>query len=489
MSDKRPNILFLMPDQLRADFVGCYGHEHARTPHIDALGERGVVYERCLSPSPVCIPARASVLTGHNSISTGVVSNNFWLRPDHEECGVPSFATLLANAGYHTEAIGKMHFIPWDEPKGFKHRTISEDKRHIHIRDDYYEYLKQHGYKKVASADEPGYVENRMASVSLVPLEHQVDTWVGDQTVEFLEGYNEDEPFFLWTAFPGPHDPYNPPQNVLDEIGEIEMPAALVGTDETRQFRNAVVEAHSKGSAGVDLSDFTPEMKQTIRRHYHALVRIIDDQVGRIIEALNNRDDGRETLIFFSSDHGDFLGDFDFLGKVMFFESALRIPMIAAGGGITPGRSDALVSLTDMFATFTKAAGVTAHCQDSVALPGIGLGDEQREFVMGATDKGYMISGPRWKLSRYRNGVTAFHDIVEDPAEQINRFDDPSVQTLRDKMDQHLTEWLVSSVMDGHRDKAFPYMTMTPDHPGHERDWQRAYPANPWAVNVPVGLT
>lgn len=489
MLKKAPNIIFLMPDQLRADYVGSYGHPHALTPNIDALAERGMVYERCLSPSPVCIPARASVLTGHNSLSTGVVSNNFWLRPDHVACGVPSFGSLLSNAGYHTETIGKMHFIPWDESKGFHHRVISEDKRHIHIRDDYDEYLKFHGYKKYPTADEPGYVEGRMASTSLVPLEHQVDKWVGDRSVEFLETYEDDKPFFLWSAFPGPHDPYNPPQEVLDELGELEMPDAHAGTDATRAFRVAVVEATQKGSAGVDISNFTPAMKQKIRRHYHALVHIIDQQVGRIIDALNKRDEDRETLIFFSSDHGDFLGDFDLVGKVLFFEAAMHIPMIAAGGAIKPGRSEALVSLTDMFATFINAAGLTAHCQDSVALPGIGLGDKTREYVMGATDKGFMISGARWKLARYRNGVNTLYDIVEDPSEQNNRFDDSSVKAIRDELDQHLTEWLVSSTMDGHRDKAFPYMTMTPEHPGHGRGWDRAYPANPWANKVPVGLT
>lgn len=489
MPNKSPNIVFLMPDQLRSDFVGCYGHAHAQTPNIDALANRGTVFERCLSPSPVCIPARASILTGHNSLSSGVVSNNFWLRPDHEDCGMPSFATLLTQAGYHTESIGKMHFIPWSEPKGFQHRVISEDKRHIHIQDDYFDYLMQHGHRKYSCAEEPGYVESRMASVSLVPLEHQVDKWVGDRSVEFLESYDDEKPFFLWSAFPGPHDPYNPPQEILDELGDQEMPLSFPATKESQQFHDAVVETHKKGSAGIDLSEFSDQMKHKIRRHYQALLQIIDRQVGRIVKALDQRDDDRETLIFFSSDHGDFLGDYGFLGKVLFFESAMRVPMIAAGGGIESGRSEALVSLTDMFATITKAAGVSSHCQDSVALPGIGLGDVPREYVMGATDKGFMISGKRWKLSRYRNGVMSFHDIIDDPSEQNNRYDDLSVKNLRDEMDHRLTEWIVVSTMEGHGEKAYPYMTMTPDHPGHQRGWRRTYPVNPRQSDIPVGLT
>ncbi len=163
MTDSRPNILFILPDQLRWDFVGAYGKNYAQTPHIDALAARGLVFERCLSPSPVCIPARASMLTGHNSVSTGVLNNNFWLRPDHDACGVPSFARLLADTGYHTQAIGKMHFIPWDITEGFHTRIIAEDKRHIHIRDDYHDYLKARGLKKYAGDEEPSRVMSRAA--------------------------------------------------------------------------------------------------------------------------------------------------------------------------------------------------------------------------------------------------------------------------------------------------------------------------------------
>jgi len=488
MIDARPNIVFILPDQLRWDFVGAYGQGYARTPHIDALAARGLVFERCLSPSPVCIPARASMLTGHNSISTGVLNNNFWLRPDHDACGAPSFAKLLSDSGYHTRAIGKMHFIPWDITEGFHTRIIAEDKRHIHIRDDYHDYLKARGLKKYAGDEEPGYVKGRMASISLVPLEHQVDTWVGDRSVEFLKTYSDDRPFLLWTAFPGPHDPYNPPAELLDKVGE-DMPDALAPTEDTRVFRDAMVNTHAKGSAGIDISTFTKTMKHRVRRHFQGLVANIDAQVGAIVGALDARDDGRPTLIVFASDHGDFLGDFDFLGKVLFFESSMRVPMIVAGAGVAPGRSEALVSLTDVFATLNAAAGITRTGQDSVPLPGIGYGDTARSHVMGATDKGYMIADTRWKLSRYVNGVCTLHDVIADPGEQKNRWHDPSVLDIRERMDRRLQAWLIASIQDGHKDKTYPYMTMTPDHPGHRRGWQRTYPANGWEEDMEKGLT
>ncbi|MEO1103817.1 MAG: sulfatase-like hydrolase/transferase, partial [Pseudomonadota bacterium] len=129
--NRRPNLLFLMPDQLRADFVGCYGAAFAKTPHIDALAARGTRFERCLSTSPICVPARASLLTGGSSLETGVLSNSAWLRPDLEQCGIKPWPDLLRGAGYRTISIGKMHFYPWDAPFGFEERIIAEDKRQI----------------------------------------------------------------------------------------------------------------------------------------------------------------------------------------------------------------------------------------------------------------------------------------------------------------------------------------------------------------------
>ena len=267
------------------------------------------------------------------------------------------------------------------------------------------------------------------------------------------------------------------------------MPEAFAATQETREFRQAMIAAHASGSAQVDISNFTPTMKQKIRQHYQGLIRIIDKQVGDMVRAIDAFDNGRDTLVVFSSDHGDFLGDYDFLGKALFHESSMRVPMIISGPQIQPGRSDALVSLSDVFATFTHAAGITHTAQDSLPLPGIGFGDTQRQCVMGATDMGYMICTNRLKLCRYHNGVITLHDIVNDPEEQQNLFNDPEYNRQRDTLDRQLSTWLTHSLMDGHSDKGYPYMTMTPGHPGHLRGWQRTYPAQSsgW-MNAPITL-
>lgn len=479
-ASRQPNIVLLMPDQLRWDYLGCYGADFAGTPHIDALARAGRVFERALSPSPICIPARASLLTGHNAGSTGVLTNNYWLRPDHAACGMPSLATLLTEAGYHTEAIGKMHFIPWDLAEGFTHRVIAEDKRHIHIRDDYADYLAEQGLRKLAGPEEPGYSEHKMASYGF-PLPHQVDTWIGARSVDFLQNYRQENPFFLWVAFAGPHDPYNPPQELAAALDGLAVPPAIAATADSARFRPGLIKAHLGGSAQVDLRDFPAAAKARMRRHYVALNQIIDQQVGAILQALQNLDNGRDTLLLFTSDHGDFLGDFDLVGKALFYEPAIHIPLIMAGAGVTPGRSQQLVSLTDLFATIARAAALNPATQDSVALP---VADSQpsRSAVFGLTGAGAMLSTRDWKLARYRNGLATLHHLVDDPQEQHNRYADPAAADVRAELEQQLMTCLLGSLTDGHADKAYPYMTMTPDHPGHARGWQRPYPAASWSA-------
>ena len=476
-----PNIVFLMPDQLRPDYLGCYGASFAGTPNIDHLASQGMLYERAISPSPICIPARASLQTGHNALSTGVLTNNFWLRPDHNNCGMPTLASLLTEVGYHTEAVGKMHFIPWDQNEGFAHRFIAEDKRHIHIQDDYAEYLAEHGLRKYAGPEEPGYADNLMASVSPIPLEHQIDVRIGEHATRFLDHYSGEKPFFLWVAFAGPHDPYNPPQEVVNIIENLDVPASIPATAESEVFRPGFVLSHKNGSAQVDFTEFPEAAKTKIRRHYIGLIRIIDEQVGKILRVLKQQKYMRDTIIVFSSDHGDFLGDFNMVGKALFYEPSIRIPLIVSSDSFECGRSQALVSLTDLFATFMKIAGVEPAAQDSIPLPGFGEYSTCRQNILGATGSGVMWLTDNWKLSRYKNGLATLHNVLDDPQEQHNRFFDPDCLEIRDKLDRQMMSELLQSVTEGHLEKSYPYMTMNPSHPGHRRNWNRPYPSNGWS--------
>jgi arylsulfatase A-like enzyme len=475
--DRRPNILFVFPDQLRADYVGCYGAGFARTPAIDALAAEGMVYERALSMHPVCVPARAALLTGCNALSTGVLDNTHWLRPDHASCGMPSWPSLLSAAGYHTEAVGKMHFIPWDLSEGFDHRVISEDKRHTLIEDDYSDYLAGHGLKKLRGWEEEGYIENRMASISAIPAEHQVDTWVGRQAVDFLNTYYGDKPFACMVAFPGPHDPYNPPREWAELFDAADMPAPLPGNADTEIFRPDHIRSHSGGSARVDLATFPEAVKRRIRAHYCALVAMIDAQLGAIVAAADGRTDGRDTIIIFAADHGDFLGDYDFLGKNLFFDAAMHVPLIVRmPGGARGERSKALVTVTDIFATLLAAAGVPHDTgRDSVPLPGAAPDAPRRTHALGALANGLAVDDGRYRLARYANGLATLYDFAGE-GERRNLIDRPDAQEVRSRLDALLATAVLGATDAGQQDKRYPYVTVTPGHPAHRRGWQRPYP-------------
>lgn len=209
MSD-RTNIVFLFPDQMRRDFLSCYGASFIQTPNIDGIAARGTRYDTALSASPICVPARAALLTGMNAIKNGVTDNWHAIRPDYNQVGISTWPQILSRAGYFTAAIGKMHFSPWDARHGFRHRVIAEDKRWVHIKDDYHKYLNQHGMRKMRGFENEGYRENKGAVISQIPWAHSWDRFVGREACRFIETYDGDEPFAMMVGFPGPHDPYDP---------------------------------------------------------------------------------------------------------------------------------------------------------------------------------------------------------------------------------------------------------------------------------------
>jgi arylsulfatase len=475
------NIIFLLPDQLRPDFLGCYGARFISTPHIDALSENGVTYRRAVSPSPLCVPARASLLTGMNSIQHGVLENTSWLRPDRAACGIQTWPEILSEAGYHTEAVGKMHFYPWDKSEGFAQRVIAEDKRHIYIHDDYADYLEAHGYRKYHGSEHDGYFENKGAIISKIPAEHQVDQWVADRTCEFLENYSGDRPFALMVSFPGPHCPYDPPIELADLYRPEDMPASIPATDDSRLFRELVIGMNKRPWNQVDYTDFQDQHKRKIRAYYAALVHQIDQGVGRIVAALNASRFREDTVIIFASDHGDFLGDYDLIGKHLFYEPSIRVPLIVKLPHASAARSaGSLVSLTDVTATILALAGVDrSGWGDSIVLPELGLPQvRSRDHIFGATEFGLMVIANEWKLCRYKNGHVALYNLSDDPHEQRNLAYQP--HTLHDlrRLDAIMQRDLIESLIMTNGDKFVEKSRYQGRGEFGQRGWQRSYPAS-----------
>ena len=272
-----------MPDQLRADYLSCYGATFIDTPHIDSLCERGVKYTQALTPHPLCVPARVSLLTGIDALRTGVLKNARFLREDHRACGVDTWPEILSDHGYVTAATGKMHFRPWNAMLGLQHWDIAVDKTAVHLEDHYAEYLAEHGYRKLRGKDHAGYFQNKGAVTSPIPWEHSVDHWVGTRTCQFLREYDRDEPFCLMVGFPGPHPPFDPCPEFLSRYDPDDMPEPVPTVEwdapEMRR-RNLAANAHWHDH---DYSEFAITQKKTLSAHYAALVAQIDHEVGRIL--------------------------------------------------------------------------------------------------------------------------------------------------------------------------------------------------------------
>jgi len=476
--NQRPNLLFLLPDQQRHDFLSCYGAQFLQTPNVDRLAAEGVRYECAYSPSPICVPARAAMLTGQNAPRTGVMLNDAWLRPDYQACGIATWPELLARHGYETAAIGKMHFYPWDNRHGFSRRIIAEDKRWPLIEDDYQRYLNQQGRRKLEKTDLPRYYEQKGAALSPLPWALSPDHFVGAETCRYLENYDQQKPFALMVGFPGPHCPYDPNAEFLKDIDVDRLPAAIAGNPaDSERLRQAAIAGNRMDWCDLDYSTLTPAESRVIRHYYAALVRQIDYEIGCILQMLEKCGLLDNTIIIYSSDHGDYLGDHGMVGKGTFYEASAHVPMIVRCPGIRPAVRSDLVSLTDVTATLLAAAGVELPGNiDSRPLPGLGLGTERsHEEIVGALRNGFMLFDGRWKLAKYRTGDVHLFDLVNDPQERHSLAHDPQHLDRLLAMDGRLTQHLLDRMGTSHHVN-LPPEAMWNSAAFARKGWTRPYP-------------
>ena len=478
----RPNIVFIMPDQLRADFLSCYGASFIDTPHIDALAAHGVRYQRAYSPHPVCVAARAALISGMDAVQSGVLDNGLFLRPDYRACGMHTWPELLDRHDYYTVATGKMHFYPWEERLGFHRRIIAEDKLWGYIEDDYYHFLAAQGHSKTSFCDQPEYHQNFMALTSPIPWEYSVDHFVGRESVRWIEQYDGTRPFAMMVGFPGPHSPYDPsPEFASFRPEDMPEPLPAVAVDtRAMQARTASPNTSAKSWYAVR-NEGSPGREHFLlqRACYAGLIKQIDHEVGAIVEALRHKGILDNTVIVFSSDHGDYLGDHGLQGKASFFESACRVPMIVRHPDIDASRvCGDLVGLTDVTATILDLAGCALPgYMEARPLPALGASSERpREHLVGALQQGWMILEGAWKLSKYAGGSVHLFNLEEDPTEQHNRARDPLCTAIL----QHLDAALTAAIMHSMSTAFFPQRVYTSSHsssPDFGRvGWARTYP-------------
>ncbi len=316
----RPNIVFIMSDQHRWDCIGAAGNSVVKTPNLDALARDGVLFENCYSCTPTCTPARSGLLTGLTPWHHGMLGYGRVLT--HYPVELPQY---MCNAGYYTFGIGKMHWYPQKTLHGF-HGTLVDESGRVETPgfiSDYRRWFKEVTPTLNPDATGIGWNDYESAQYALPEKLHPT-AWTGNTAVNFIESYDKDNPFFLKVSFARPHSPYDPPERFWDMYNADDMPVPYIGdwTDKYAAYNNT---SSSSWRCARDVATV-----QHSRKGYYGNVSFIDEQVGRIIQALQRKGLYDNTLIFFTADHGDMLGDHHMWRKSYAYEASAHVPMIMA---------------------------------------------------------------------------------------------------------------------------------------------------------------
>lgn len=441
----RPNLIVITTDQQRFDAAGIYGNRMIQTPHIDRLGSEGVVFERGYCASPVCVPTRASLVTGHcayhpRRFERFAVNDPADTVPSH-----------LKAAGYRTHGIGKFHFAPVRERRlnGFDSLVLSEEMRGVRTArtadevwlDDYDQYLVEHGLWGWEKPPEIGYNEIKPL-VNHLPPEHHVTQWCGDRTVQWLrDDAPRDQPFFLWTSFVKPHAPYDAPAHLKDLYDPAALPDPWCGQDDVESNPHYAAVRRKR-----EWHLYSEESCRLARAYYYANVTFIDQQIGRILDALEEGGFRDNTIILFTSDHGDLLGDHGMWFKSMGFEGSVRVPLIMWGPGHIAGgqRVDRPASHYDIAQTLLDLGGavVAMHERPGVDLRELAAGRIDRDLVV-SMQTGLYVCHRDWKYNFYPNGgFEELFDLRTDPRECHNLAADAAHTDIKRQLRAALIHWL-----------------------------------------------
>jgi len=456
-----PNILWICTDQQRYDTIGALGNPHVSTPNIDRLVQQGVAFTHAYCQSPICTPSRTSFLTGMYPSTVHVNGNGNAFFPETP----PLVTRILSEAGYHCGLIGKLHLASAYgriEPRindGYSYWQYSHAPR-----DDWKE-----GHDYADWVRSKGYILGELTrNIEGVPAELHQTTWCAEKTIEFIR-QECDGPWLASVNIYDPHPPFNPPQVYMEMFNPAKMPGSLFRkTDLQQQKKLEAVDFQSKCQSPEELDIRNPIQPRsplpesqteraslgkrdakTLQAAYYAMIKLIDDQLGRIMEVLEETGQRQHTVVIFTSDHGEMLGDHGLIQKgCRFYEGLVRVPLIfSCPGYFEQGlKSEALVELLDKAPTLLELAGleVPERMQGRSLLPilrGQADPNPQRQFVRceyyDALDQpdgtfSTMYRNQRHKLVVYHGHQHGeLYDLQEDPHEFDNLWDQPENQSLK----------------------------------------------------------
>ncbi|MEN8228123.1 MAG: arylsulfatase [Bacteroidota bacterium] len=351
--DKKPHIIFIMTDQHRGDALGCMGNEAIITPHLDQIAADGVTFVNGYSSVPSCTPARAGLLTGLSPWNHGMLGYGRVARKYTYE-----MPQMLKEAGYYTFGIGKMHWFPQKALHGF-HGTLVDESGRVEqdgFVSDYRDWFKQNAPGQDPDKSGIGW-NDHAAGVYRLKEELHPTYWTGKKAIELIEKYDLNKPLFLKVSFARPHSPYDPPQRYLDMYEDVEIPQPFIG-DWCHHLDSI------QGEHNAAFSNFGANHAEKSRKHYYANITFIDDMVEEIIQALKEKGMYENSIICFTADHGDMLGDHHHWRKTYAYEGSANIPYLfkwpdGINGKLARGKKlENPVELRDFLPTFLDAAGV-----------------------------------------------------------------------------------------------------------------------------------
>lgn len=422
--DRPPNFLFLFPDQWRWDWLNCAGYGvPVKTPNLDALAARGMLFTQCRTNSPLCAPARAALATAMRYHKCGVPSNGMNLDTTRD-----TYLKHLRNAGYRVAASGKTDLQKHGKWKGLDGwttamgqlgftETVNQAGKHDAVntgtekpQDPYMAFLHERNLPHVHAEDyrRRSHIaqQNRQgADIKIDPTpspftsDHHTDDFCGRAAQNFLRQWAVGEPWYLWVNFPGPHEPYDPTVAQLAVYDGVTFPMPI-----------------EPGPVEND--------HQAIRRAYAAMITGIDEWVGKLLAEVERRGELDNTYIIFSADHGEMLGDHGRWNKSVAYEPSVHVPLVIAGPGVQTGRCDALVELIDLAATFIDLAGLPIpENWDARSLRTQLLDDPKaphRDVQVSQLKDWAMLYDGRYKLVRTDERPDQLFDLAEDEMECNN---------------------------------------------------------------------
>lgn len=457
----RPNILFIMTDQQRADAMGCSGG-WVRTPHLDRIAAEGVRFTNCVANSPVCIPTRLSLATGLYPHNTGVWQNQR-SEPSPEQ---PNWMQQVRQAGYRTSLFGKTHLHPHHGDLRQK-----EDLMHAYGLDDVDEIGGPRASARVLSHMTAGWetrgkweayrqdYDERFAHrphvvrPSTLGLEDYADVYVGQRAKEYLESYDRDQPWCCWVSFGGPHEPWDAPEPYASMYDPESMPLPRPCPEQDRPRPRGELDRRLENRP-----DLQPEEIAAMRANYAGNVTLIDDQIGQLLHAVEQRGELANTVILCSSDHGEHNGDAGLLYKETFLDGAVRVPLLVRipetiGNPRAGQTSSAPVEWFDIGPTLTELAGGRIDYPQFARSLWPLLTDLDREHRREAISelKGeIMLLDEKWKVALNAEGqVYMLFDAQEDPQEQRNLASLPEMRRVETELRLRILERLTQTQLRG----------------------------------------